>query len=277
MSSAHVTVTELALRGLGAARADLRAASRGSFAAGGERSVHEARVALRKLRVYVRLFRSRLGARRAAQLAAELRWLFRQLGTLRDLQIFGRAHLPRAGGAGSLRTRVAQRIRAARQELRASQDSARFVALMRALEELESELRGRDDAKPARRWLARRLQRDLEKITRLQPKVVLRGDATLHALRKKIKRLRYELELWQDVDGHHGKRARRFELSLIAVQDLLGAWNDLRSAQAIANELGTTREARATSSLARDAACAAYLASLPNALAILAAAKTPWR
>jgi len=277
MSAAHLTVAELALLGLRAARNDLRRASRGSFTAGDEQSVHAARVALRKLRVYVRLFRSRVGTRRAAQLNVELRWLFRQLGTLRDLQLFQRAYLRRARSANSLRSRVVQRTRVAREQLGASAESARFAALMHALEEVERRLQKRDDEKSARRWLAHRLERELERITNVQPQVIARGGTELHTLRKRIKRLRYELELWRAVEARKRSRARRFTLCLTAVQDLLGAWNDLRSARAIASALRAPASVRAKSALAGEAASAAYLSSLPNALAILAAANAPWR
>ncbi len=272
-----MTVTELALTALATVRSDFVRASRASFGAGSEQSVHRARVALRKLRVYVRLFRSRAGAQRAAQLTKELRWLFGQLGTLRDLQVFGRHHLVRAPAASrGLQTRVAQRTRAAREALRASTQDPRFTALMREMEQIEADLRARNDAKSARRWLARRLKREHEKITAFQPRIVARGGPELHALRKRVKRLRYELELWHVLDAGHAQRTRRFALSLVAVQDLLGAWNDLRTARALANVLEATADMKATTTLEIEVASAAHLADLPNALAILAEAKGPW-
>jgi CHAD domain-containing protein len=278
MSATRMTVTELALTAFASARGDFVRASRASFAGGSEQSVHRARVALRKLRVYVRLFRSRVGRRRAAQLNAELRWLFRQLGTLRDLQVFTHSHLRRAPAVSKgLKAHLTQRTRAAHDALRASAQGPRFDALMRDLEQIEVELRAGGDTKSARRWLARRLEREHERITAMQPRVVARGGSALHALRKRVKRLRYELELWHALDGRNEQRTRRFALSLVAVQDLLGAWNDLRSARTLARALEIPPALRATMVFESEAVSAAHLAGLPNALAILAAAKGPWR
>src|SRR5688572_27610741 len=61
----------------------------GLTTASGPEFVHQARVGLRRLRVFVRLFQREVGKKRALRLETELRWLFAKLGRARDLHVFG--------------------------------------------------------------------------------------------------------------------------------------------------------------------------------------------
>ena len=54
-------------------------------------AIHQLRVAARRLRVALRLFRRMLPSKAAAHLLAELRWFARSLGELRDLDVYAQA------------------------------------------------------------------------------------------------------------------------------------------------------------------------------------------
>jgi triphosphatase len=243
--------------------------------------VHQARVGLRRLRVFVRLFRAQLGDERAVRLGAELRWLFSKLGGVRDLHVVGSDVLPRLDvpprGRESLENRLRREAETRLAELQTALRSTRFHALCRELAGLEAELAARE-AKPkrARKWLARRLECRYDRVVRAG-KELGRGDtAALHELRKQVKKLRYASELAPGMFAAKPKRQRAYQHALKELQSGLGELNDLAVARTLVTTLAGA-EARSVLRKRIDRLHAAQLAGLPQSLERVERVKPSWR
>jgi triphosphatase len=199
--------------------------------------VHQARVALRRLRVFVRVFRSRIGRERAAQLAEQLRWLFEPLGELRDLQIFEHEFAPRASARGAdgaaFAARLGRRLESAQSGLANALASPRFRALCEELAGVELALATDEQDERAGRWLARRLDRRHRRALRSFEAVLRRDMHALHQLRKELKKLRYTAELARALRPSRERQARAFLRSLRELQDALGAVVDAGVARSL--------------------------------------------
>jgi CHAD domain-containing protein len=195
--------------------------------------VHKARVAARRLRSDLRTFRPLLDRGWTTALRAELRWLGRLLGPVRDAEVL-RARLDgrieemvglEAGSAKVLLDRLETDRLDARRRLLESLRSRRYeelvVRLVRAAREPVA--RSRRVERPAvssgplmkRPW------------ARLSQSAAALGsgssDAALHATRIETKRVRYGPEALVPV---FGKRAARFASAAEALQGVLGEHQD---------------------------------------------------
>jgi CHAD domain-containing protein len=204
--------------------------------------IHALRVAARRLRVALRLFRRLLPSRDVARFNADLRWLASSLGELRDLDVYTdyfKAYcqgLP-AGQRDELgsyelylrRERAAARQRAtaafAQARTRALfDDAARFVAR----EPTAGAIR-RWQSVTVREGIRATLRRSTTRVRRLGNRLNARSrPGELHELRIKVKRLRYELEFFADVYPALKATAKACK----ALQDLLGAHQDACTATA---------------------------------------------
>jgi CHAD domain-containing protein len=277
--SAHATVSELAAAALAEAYTQFSANAPAALAEQEPEALHQARVGLRKLRLYVHLFRSRIGRRRAEETERELRWVFRLLGELRDLQVFARDVLPHAtapkSAAAAFRTRIDHRTATARDALRAMAETARFRDLCNALQTIEQELAQKHDEDRARPWLAKRLVKQRDRLV-VKKEDLLAKSADLHRMRKRAKKLRYTADLARALGTRHAKRERGFRTALTALQDNLGALNDVRVARALAANERAQASLRARLSELLDAQENAYRLDLPNVYACFVAADPFW-
>jgi len=196
-------------------------------------SLHQMRVATRRLRAVLRAARPLLLPDWAASLQGELSWLGQVLGPARDLDV-QIAHFGEAAAGLDVRDRtllahLVTQLRSQRerlhQDLLAELNSARYVELVRRLQQaahdpamVESPLTLHDLASQEFKKL-RRAARQLG----ASPE-----DAALHEVRIKTKRARYaaELALWSA-----GKPASRFIKRARTVQDLLGTYQDALQAE----------------------------------------------
>lgn len=244
--------------------------------------VHQTRVALRRLRVFLRLFRAQVGKKEAERLANELRWLFVMLGALRDLQVFEQTYLPRveaaAGAVATLHGRLQRRSELCRGELREALEGARFERLRRALVSLVAELAVPGTGhKHVRRRLARRLDRQHERALALEDVLHERQVADLHELRKRLKKLRYGVELMTGLYPHRKKRARRYLRRLRKLQDVLGRYMDQELARQVLGQLRAPAGLRQTLCEQLDQEAAAQLAELSVRLPRFAQVEPFWR
>lgn len=196
--------------------------------------IHQMRVALRRLRSALRLFRPALPADFEPAVVPSLRRLARALGEARDWDVLAETIVGPAASAfaddprlAALAAAVERRRQAARADLRQALAEPGY-----ALAVLDCQARllrlAADPAAPAlREFAARRLRRLHRKVVGLAAAARDLDPRRLHALRIGVKRLRYALEFLQPLhpDGS-GKRLRR----LAALQDRLGALNDLAGA-----------------------------------------------
>jgi CHAD domain-containing protein len=203
--------------------------------------LHDLRVATRRARAALRLYRGLIPARQATRLQRELSWVGRLLGEVRDLDVFLArlsAHLPRvradASAAGRLLGRLLERRVAARARLVAALDDPRFPALVSALEAVPLS-RARALREPARvaggQWIAaaaKRIQRIGERpAAELTP-------TELHGLRIRFKRLRYACEFFAEA---FGEEVQAVIGTLVSFQDTLGRHQDAVVARATLERL----------------------------------------
>ncbi len=195
--------------------------------------VHRIRVAARRMRAAMSLFRDYIPGE-VQRLRAELGWAARVLGAVRDLDVqLARArewHTENtaldANALRSLETLLIQQRDSARERALRAMNSARFE---RMLNDCIALLR----AGPQAALLARKPARNEMPMLVLKRYVKVRvgGDAIdsdspaeeLHALRIQCKRLRYALEFSSVL---YGKPVRDFLPRLVALQDVLGSHQD---------------------------------------------------
>ncbi|HEX6241300.1 MAG TPA: CHAD domain-containing protein [Polyangiales bacterium] len=209
----------------------------GLTAASGPEFVHQARVGLRRLRVFVRLFQAELGGKRALRLETELSWLFGKLGRTRDLQVFASTVVPllKLGPKplAKLLANLDPERRAAEAALDAALASARFHALCRELASVEARLNTPAKQRGTRKWLARKLDRRRERILEAGRALSSGSAAALHDLRKQVKKLRYVSELAEALYAPKKQRLRRYQSDLKLLQETLGQLNDLAVARSL--------------------------------------------
>lgn len=209
---------------------------------GGVEQLHQARVALRRLRTAFWLFRPLLdGDDRATAFASELRWLAAELGAIRDIDV--------------LVPRLAEPARAALFAIRENRfghlrnllDSGRVRLLPIELAEWLAVGRWRTDpADPdlrdryIRAFAGDRLERLRKRIKRAGKGLADTDDEHRHEVRKSAKKLRYASEFF--VSLYPGRKARRrmerFLDRLEALQDKLGQLNDIAAAPGLFAALG---------------------------------------
>jgi triphosphatase len=202
--------------------------------------IHQARVALRRLRSALVLFAGVVPRESWAAWAPELRWLADELGAARDWDVLEEellpplaAHMHGRKPLGYLPRRVhAERLKA-RRRARAATLSPRYGALVLGIEcwlaarawrpgataeqqaQLDAAVRPLADALLERRH--RQVRRRGRHLARL-------SDAQRHRLRVTAKKLRYAVDFFATL--YPRKAARPYLAALVALQDVLGALND---------------------------------------------------
>lgn len=248
-------------------------------------SVHQLRVASRRLRSALQGYRRLLDRRRTDPLVGALRQLGRDLAVARDAEVLrervltGLHDLPddlRLGDAAGIATRYFARIEAeGTAAALATLDGAAYARLRDDLDALLAEppLRG-PAARPAKKELARHVARAERKLAgrvdrALDPDLpIARRDGAVHAARKAGKRLRYLTEVARPTVG---KPAKRYGTAVKGIQKSLGEHQDTVVARGALRTLGALAHAVGGNGFAfgilhgRDAAAAAAIeARLPD-------------
>jgi len=214
-------------------------------------SVHQLRVASRRLRSTLQSFRAIIPRSASDQVIAELRWLAGVLGEARDAEVLASRlrHNLREVPAELLLGPVEARIQAhfarlsgaAGREVGEALDSPRYLALLDSLDQLIDKPRLTPEAagpagdvlaaaaRRAYRRTARRLRR-----ARRAPAGQAR-EVAYHEARKAAKRARYAGET---VSLALGQPARRFAKQMKQIQSVLGDHQDAVVARGVDRELG---------------------------------------
>lgn len=191
-------------------------------------AVHKARVAVRRMRALLRSARPMLDRAWADQLRAELGWLGRSLGGVRDLDVLvlelrglvdGLEGAERAAGEQILLALSAERT-SARAGLEEVLGGARYLTLLTKLEDAAREPRWAGADRPVEE-LAGREFRKLRKVARSLGRD--QSDEQLHKTRIRAKRARYAAEVAEPVAG---KPARRVVERAREFQDVTGEHQD---------------------------------------------------
>ncbi|MGW4528921.1 CYTH and CHAD domain-containing protein [Amycolatopsis sp. NPDC004378] len=203
-----------------------------------EDSVHQMRVATRKLRSALRTFGSIVDKDATAPLAAELKWLGRELAPARDAEVSEeRLHeqldgLPAELVFGPLRqylTRYfAREAEEGRTRAMAALTGRRYRDLLRALDTVVEEPPLTAKArKPAKDALRKPVRKAAKKLRRAEAAAKgLEGEereTALHEVRKKAKRARYAADTVRPV---YGEKLREWRKNVRAVQRTLGEHQD---------------------------------------------------
>ncbi len=201
-------------------------------------SVHDMRVALRRLRSALATFRPFLDRGVTDPMRDELRWIAgllgdaRDSGVLRDRLLALIADEPEDLVVGPVAQRVEQelsnRYRDALATAVQAMESSRYYALIDGLDGLIADPPWTPAAsKPADKRLRRRVNHDRKRVLRSVAAVGTgdpeQRDRQLHEVRKAAKRARYAAEALVPV---YGRDARRFAKANKRVQSVLGDHND---------------------------------------------------
>lgn len=214
--------------------------------------VHDVRVAARRMRTAISVYRPLIDEQRARHLHAELRWFGRELSEFRDVEVArdslqaaldGEPDLPQSGPVRTLvRRSLKEADQAATATARAALDSDRYRAILADLDALVQGAPWTSKAhKPASKKLTRLAAKPLRRLERAtQAEAVAEPpdrDGTLHHVRKSAKRLRYALEVTEPV-----------------CNDAVGLANRARKVQsALGDYLDTVRTGNWLTQLGRDA------------------------
>lgn len=190
---------------------------------GEEDAVHRMRVAVRRLRSALRVYRPVLNAERTGPLGPELRWLAAVLGEVRDLEVL---RMRFAEAPPFVVEDLEKRERAAYRRMNASLKEPRYFALLDELDRLvlDPPLSAAADRK-ARKELPALVTRAWERMAKEYASIKSAGDpdAARHETRKAAKRARYAAELAVPVLGVAAKRAAK---GAKRIQEVLGGYQD---------------------------------------------------
>ncbi|MGI5220477.1 CHAD domain-containing protein [Nocardia sp. CA-290969] len=256
-----------------------------------EDSVHQMRVATRRLRSVLRSYKRLLDPDAANRIRTELAWLAGILGVARDAEVRGARFadlLDRYAEKGtpalkSTRTRLVRaerdRYRSAHTEILAALDSKRYRAMRRELKGWRKEPPLTESASrtPAAEEFDRVLRADRKRV-----RLLVRAEPTaapadrvelLHDIRKSAKRLRYSCEAAAPVLGEVatglGGRAKYLQTVLGNHRDAVESYEALRARAAEAHAAGEDVHLYETLADAEDTAAGRCLAQYPAAAAAI--------
>lgn len=272
-------------------------------------ALHQMRVALRRLRSAIAIFKGMLADGRQTAIARELAWMADVLAKTRELDVFlsdvvapaAKAE-PGDSALAALLARCESRREAA---LRKAVDAVNSDRFRQGLLEVfawivAGEWSTRADeadeahrARPAAILAAAEMEALHEKVTRKGRKLKTLDPAKRHKLRVAVKTLRYAAEFFAPVLDAKPKRQAAFRKSVAALQDELGRLNDVAASRRLAEDLAqsaTKRKAALDPQIAfaagllagllagrREAQTDALLEAAKRAFGDFAAAKPVWR
>lgn len=236
MSAARAFV-EIARNCLAQLRANEEPARRGEDPEG----VHQMRVAVRRLRALVSIYRNDLDATVRGFVSSELRWLQQQLGPARDWDVFMESTLEplhrRLDAELSVEAmrREARILReAAYEAVVAALSSPRYTKLVLKLElwldsgawaaPLAADEPPRPLSGPVTEFATEVLRKRHKRLRKYGGKHAELGETELHRLRILGKKMRYAAEFFRALFPR--KAVKRYHAALVEIQETLGSLND---------------------------------------------------
>ncbi len=239
---------EAARRIAAACLAHAQANEAGVLASADIEFVHQLRVALRRLRSALRLFRGALPPGEDAAFAEDLRWAASVLGRCRDWDVFVTETLaPLVAAQGdaqagkALLARARARQREARRAAREAIVSPRYgLAMIRVARWVSAPAEPPEGVEPLEDFASRRLRKGARRVAAGARSFATLDAAARHRLRILVKRQRYAVEFLGSL--FKARPARRHVRALSRVQDALGLANDCANALAHVRELSPPPE-----------------------------------
>jgi len=214
-------------------------------------ALHQLRVATRTLRSALTTFRKAVDDKDYQRIKDELRWLAKSCDDARNLDVFAKELLapairaePQAAGLRTLAAAIQAARERAEVEVQQAVGSARFRDLLIAVTgwvETGDWLAHPLSNAPARPFGAKALRLRLRRLLTDGQHLKHLDDAHRHEVRIDVKKLRYTIEGFQSLFGR--KETDHYVKALKAVQDELGALNDLATAETLLGGLGLSAEA----------------------------------
>ena len=233
MSSRPKTVIDIVRRAIGQSYERLIAHELELQAGDDPESVHQARVATRRLRSDLRTFEDFVDAAWASDLRADLHWLGSELGLVRDLEVqrdrlrdhAARLPMPEAENASRVVRRLDADRAAAKADLISMLHEPRY-------EQVRAKLAAAAASPAYTNAACAPAERVLATVVRARWKTMRKAvnqlgdhppDDALHAIRVRAKKCRYAAEACEPA---FGKPARRFARAMARVQEILGEHHD---------------------------------------------------
>lgn len=228
----------------------MRANARGAIHDLHPEFVHDLRVATRRARSALRLFRFLFEPAQSRTFAAELGWIARLLGAVRDLDVLTArmdAQIDMTGAGPDFRSVVREALRERRtravSELVPALQSERFTQLLYALENTNlsdavphpTGAAVSESDQPAVQFARKRIDKTFSKLELWidRPPESL-TDAELHRVRILFKRLRYMCEFFRPLLGND---AGTLIAAFVGYQDCLGLHQDATTAHSVLSDV----------------------------------------
>lgn len=230
------TTPALALRRIVAGcQVDLRKHRTGVLRSKRPVSVHQTRVALRRMRAAFGLFRAAVNGPAVRSLNAEAKWLAGECGPARDLHVF---LTETVDGVPPEIKRIAGRLEATYlQRARAALGSARFDAFDRHLEHFIEQGPAPDENDRLERFARAALSGRHEKVLKRGRRLARLDIEGLHELRIALKKLRYAAEFLRPAFA--SAAVKPYIEATVRLQGALGALNDRAVARHVLADLAT--------------------------------------
>jgi inorganic triphosphatase YgiF len=209
-------------------------------------ALHQARVALRRLRSAFSFFRPAIADEQFLGMREELRWFTGQLGEARNLDVY----LQRELAPEEIEATTRRREEAYDQVIEAM-NSAKLRLLLVDLTGWASvgPWRGEKLAnRPIRSFATKRLNKLWSTIEPARAMLAQMDEESRHRLRIQVKKMRYAVEFFNEVYPS-SKRKKRFVRSVEELQESLGNLNDLATARVLAPDLTNDRPHEETEEL----------------------------
>ena len=201
-------------------------------------ALHQMRVALRRARSALAVFRPAIGGGMADRLAEEAKWLANELGAARDLDVFVDEILASVTPRDESLSRLLDRAEAAREDAWArARDALTSRRYTRFLLEYGLFLAGRGwrvkrkAPRLARDFAVEALDRRLASVVKLGREIETLNLESRHELRKRLKKFRYALHFFSSLFGNDA--AKPYVKHLSQLQDVFGGLNDVATAHLI--------------------------------------------
>jgi inorganic triphosphatase YgiF len=196
--------------------------------------IHQARVAIRRLRAALKTFKAVIDRDRQRYFSHELNWLQKEFGAARDWDVFLTetidplmTRFPSHAGLSDLHGRARRAQARAYSRARRAFGSRRYGRLRLQFEQwlmILEKTDGPNLRQPVRKLAAKSNGKLHRKLMESGKDILKRDEATLHEVRLKGKHARYCAEFFGSL--YSKKKSRAHEKALAAVQDSLGALND---------------------------------------------------
>jgi len=257
--------------------AQLQANEAGLHAPKDEEYVHQARVALRRLRTALRLFADALPAGFADRWSNAWRDVAQELGNARNWDVFCTEQLPLMDkDLGDHPELLALRSFATQQRLAAHEAAKACISSkaysLNIISFCEALMNLKDTPEPIKAYATKALKRRHKRFVQGARLAHTLNAEERHEVRIDLKKLRYTLDFFESL--YPKKRVQAFSRALASTQELLGHMNDLATAEVLMTERDSpVIDVPLAWAKGR---MSAYLEMLPSALKPVIKLDTPW-